>query len=377
MNFALQKTLELLIIIGLGIFLQKKVAKQDLKGVKVLVLSVALPATIFAALLKIELKGTLLVFPLLALCFNLLMLLASKYVLASSLPTEENAKKRTLMMLLPSLAPGLSCFPFLVVYIGDDSLALAALADVGNKVFGLILLYLLAMHWYHKRALKEAGTSTGGKLKSLFLSLINEPINIVIVLGMIMLSFGLDLSSLPGFLQNTVLSMKVLMTPLVLLFIGMAVRINPGEFGMILSLLVRRAGIAFLLSGIFVFLVPGLAPAMILLLVVFPQSSCSFWPYAHMSAISSMEDKDEQKEPTFDINFGVNILACSLPFSTLLIIGVFSFSDFFIPGINLVLLGMAMVVISFAPVLIQKLKTSKKEEKAEGFSMISTNENNQ
>ncbi len=377
MNFALQKTLELLIIIGLGIFLQKKVAKQDLKGVKVLVLSVALPATIFAALLKIELKGTLLVFPLLALCFNLLMLLASKYVLASSLPTEENAKKRTLMMLLPSLAPGLSCFPFLVVYIGDDSLALAALADVGNKVFGLILLYLLAMHWYHKRALKEAGTSTGGKLKSLFLSLINEPINIVIVLGMIMLSFGLDLSSLPGFLQNTVLSMKVLMTPLVLLFIGMAVRINPGEFGMILSLLVRRAGIAFLLSGIFVFLVPGLAPAMILLLVVFPQSSCSFWPYAHMSAISSMEDKDEQKEPTFDINFGVNILACSLPFSTLLIIGVFSFSDFFIPGINLVLLGMAIVIISFAPVLVQKLKTSKKEEKAEGFSMISTNENNQ
>ena len=376
MNFALQKTLELLIIIGLGIFLQKKVAKQDLKGVKVLVLSVALPATIFAALLKIELKGTLLVFPLLALCFNLLMLLASKYVLASTLPTEENAKKRTLMMLLPSLAPGLSCFPFLVVYIGEDSLALAALADVGNKVFGLILLYLLAMHWYHKRSIKEADSSTGGKLKSLVMSLINEPINIVIILGLIMLSFGLNLTSLPGFLQNTVLSMKVLMTPLVLLFIGMAVRINPGEFGMILSLLVRRDGIAFLLSGIFVLLVPSLAPAMILLLVVFPQSSCSFWPYAHMSTVSAMEDKDEQKEPTFDINFGVNILACSLPFSTLLIIGVFSFSDFFLPALNLVLLGSMMVAISFAPVLYKKFKTIKKGKKIENFSVIPSNENN-
>ncbi len=376
MNFALQKTLELLIIIGLGIFLQKKVAKQDLKGVKVLVLSVALPATIFAALLKIELKGTLLVFPLLALCFNLLMLLASKYVLASTLPTEENAKKRTLMMLLPSLAPGLSCFPFLVVYIGEDSLALAALADVGNKVFGLILLYLLAMHWYHKRSIKEADSSTGGKLKSLVMSLINEPINIVIILGLIMLSFGLNLTSLPGFLQNTVLSMKVLMTPLVLLFIGMAVRINPGEFGMILSLLVRRAGIAFLLSGIFVLLVPSLAPAMILLLVVFPQSSCSFWPYAHMSTVSAMEDKDEQKEPTFDINFGVNILACSLPFSTLLIIGVFSFSDFFLPALNLVLLGSMMVAVSFAPVLYKKFKTIKKGKKIENFSVIPSNENN-
>ena len=58
------------------------------------------------------------------------------------------------MMLLPSLAPGLSCFPFIIVYLGDEYLALAALADVGNKIFVLILLYMLAMHWYHLRSLK-------------------------------------------------------------------------------------------------------------------------------------------------------------------------------------------------------------------------------
>jgi len=373
MNFALQKTIELLIIIGLGIFLQKKVAKQDLKGVKVLVLSVALPATIFVALLKIELKGTLLVFPMLALCFNLLMLLASKYFLAINLPSEANAKKRTLMMLLPSLAPGLSCFPFLVVYIGEDSLALAALADVGNKIFGLILLYLLAMHWYRKRSIKESGASTSGKLKSLVLSLLNEPINIVLIVGLIMLGFGLNLSSLPTFLQNTVLNMKVLMTPLVLLFIGMAVRINPREFGLILSLLIRRAGITFCLSGLFVFLFPNLTPAMVLLLVVFPQSSCSFWPFAHMSAVSSMEEKDGQEEPTFDINFAVNVLACSLPFSTLLIIGVFSFSEFFIPASNLTLLGGTLLIASFAPLLIRKFRSVQKLKKNKPFSMISTN----
>ena len=341
MNFALQKTLELILIIGLGVLLQKKVAKQDLKGVKVLILSVALPATIFVALLKIELNGTLLVFPLAALTFNLLMLLATKYFLAASLHKEEKSKKRTLMMLLPSTAPGLSCFPFIVAYLGDDTLALAALADIGNKIFVLILLYMLAMHWYRKNSVVEKQESSSAKLKGLFISLINEPINIVIVVGLVMLGFGLNLSSLPTFFQNTALSIKDLMTPLVLLFIGMAVRINKGEFKLIISMLFRRMGLAFLLSGLFAYAIPALTPAMILLLVVFPQSACSFWPFAHMSAIQSMEDKD--------VNFGLNILACSLPFSTLLIIGIFSFSDYFINPITLLALGLIILAISFAP----------------------------
>tara|TARA_R110000751_G_scaffold94609_7_gene184669 strand:- start:1449 stop:2642 length:1194 start_codon:yes stop_codon:yes gene_type:complete len=349
MNFALQKTLELILIIGLGLLLQKKVAKQDLKGIKVLILSVALPATIFVALLKIELKGTLLVFPLVALIFNLIMLAATKYFLAASLHKEEQSKKRTLMMLLPSTAPGLSCFPFIVAYLGDDTLALAALADIGNKIFVLILLYMLAMHWYRKNSVIKKQESSKSKLKGLFISLINEPINLVIVIGLIMLGLGLDLSSLPTFFQNTALSIKDLMTPLVLLFIGMAVRINKGEFKSILSMLLRRMGLAFLISGVFAYTIPALTPAMILLLVVFPQSACSFWPFAHMSAIQSMEEKDEQPKPTFDVNFGLNILACSLPFSTLLIIGIFSFSEYFINPLTLLGLGAIILGITFAP----------------------------
>lgn len=375
MNFALQKTLELLLIIGLGVFLQKKVAKQDLKGVKVLILSVALPATIFVALLKIELNGTLLVFPLAALTFNLLMLLASKYFLAASLHKDEKSKKRTLMMLLPSTAPGLSCFPFIVAYLGDDTLALAALADIGNKIFVLILLYMLAMHWYRKNSVIQKQESSKSKLKGLFISLLNEPINMVIVVGLVMLGFGLNLSSLPAFFQNTALSIKDLMTPLVLLFIGMAVRINSVEFKLIISMLFRRTGLAFLLSGLFALVIPALTPAMILLLVVFPQSACSFWPFAHMSAIQSLEEKDEQPNLTFDVNFGLNILACSLPFSTLLIIGIFSFSEFFINPLTLLGIGTSILCITFTPDIfksksfmmererkITKVKTKKKSQ---------------
>ncbi len=359
MNFALQNTLELLLIIGLGLLLQKKIAKQDLKGVKVIILSVALPAVIFVALLKIKLESSLLVFPLLALSFNLVMLLASKYFFSASILKKEDSKKRTIMMLLPSLAPGLSCFPFIVVYLGDDSLALAALADVGNKIFGLILLYMLAMHWYHLRAVKNLKASTSSKLRSLALALVKEPINMVIIVGLLLLAFGLSMDSLPVFMQNIIQKLKILMTPLVLLFIGMAVRIKSGEFGLIVSLLTRRAGITFCLSAIFVFLFPALTPALILLLVVFPQSACSFWPFAHMSAVSALEEKDEQKSPTFDINFAVNVLACSLPFSTILIISIFSFSEIFVNPTVLLITGVSMVVISFTPYFATKFKKAK------------------
>ncbi len=368
MNYALQKTLELLLIIGLGLLLQKKVAKDDLKGIKTLILSVALPATIFVALLKIELKGSLLIFPLMALVFNFIMAIATKYLLASSLPKNEGAKKRTLTMLLPSLAPGLSCFPFIIVYLGDEYLALAALADVGNKIFVLILLYMLGMHWYHARAVKDLVATTSSKLKGLFLSMLNEPINLVIIVALVLLGIGLSLSSFPEFLENTIVKMSLIMTPLVLLFIGMAVRIKFREFGFIFSLLMRRAGITFLLSAIFVFLFPALAAPMILFIVVFPQSACSFWPFAHMSAVSTLEEKDEQKKPTFDINFAVNILACSMPFSTILIISIFSFSDFFVNPVVLTVTGIIMVAVTYIPYLITKLKRSNKSEEVVNYN---------
>ncbi len=370
MNFALQKTLELLLIILLGLLLQKKVAKKELNGIKTLILSIALPATIFIALLKTKLDSSLLIFPLLALVFNFIMAFATKYVLTASMSKSEVAKKRTLMMLLPSLAPGLSCFPFIVVYLGDEYLALAALADVGNKIFVLILLYVLAMHWYHLNTLKSAKVSVGKKVKGLLVSMVNEPINLVIIIALIMLGLGLNLSNFPGFIGNTITSMGVMMTPLVLLFIGMAVRVKFKELGFIFTLLLRRAGITFLLSAFFVFLFPALGASMILFLVVFPQSACSFWPFAHMSAVSSLEEKDGQSKQTFDIDFAVNVLACSLPFSTVLIISIFSFSGFFINPVWLLALGIAMVVFSFVPFFQNRFKKNLSFKELSGLSAL-------
>lgn len=76
-----------------------------------------------------------------------------------------------------------------------------------------------------------------------------------------------------------------------------------------------------------------------------------------------MEEKDGQEDATFDINFGVNILACSLPFSTILIIGIFSFSEFFADPITILSIGAGVLTFSFIPQLLKLLNNSKDEKK--------------
>lgn len=358
MNPALMRTLELLLIILIGYLLQRKLSeKKQLEGVKLIILNVALPATIFIALLKIDLQSSLLLLPLGALAFNLTMFAVSRYTLPWIRPQSDGTRRRTLSMLLPSLAPGLSCFPFIMAYLDDASLAMAALADVGNKFFGLILLYLLAMHWYHRSRLEQSETrDSSSRLKGLMLSLIKEPINVVIVLALVLLVAGWRLEDLPKVLAGTVQRFSVMMVALVLLFIGMAVRVSFRTLRDIMLLLSWRSGVAMLCSALFLLLFPGLSPAMILLVIVFPQSSCSFWPFAHMHLVSKMEE-DKKGPKTFDLDYAVNVLACSLPYSSLSILLIFNFGEFFSQTSVLAAIGASLAGLS---VILARWKTIRR-----------------
>lgn len=374
-KMALQKTISFILLILIGVLLKKKLKdKEQLGGVKILILSIALPATIFVALLKIKIDSSLLFLPLLALVFNVIMLLAARFMLPQFGIRKDSADSRTIMLLLPSLAPGLSCFPFILEYLGEESLARAALTDVGNKVFVLILLYLLAMQWYYTRRRRLQGddnteaVSTKSRLKDLMVSLVREPVNMVIVTALVMLGFGWNLDSLPLFLQDSVVRMSVLMTPMVLLFIGMAVKFQKAEMALIFKLLSFRAGLAFLLSALFLTFVPAATPAAILLAIVFPQSACSFWPFAHMSAVSALESEDAAKarhkegEPTFQLDLALNTLALSLPFSTLIILSIFSLNEFFLTSWHTALVGLGFLVIAAVPGLYAMLRPKEGTE---------------
>ncbi|SNS19790.1 hypothetical protein SAMN06295967_10559 [Belliella buryatensis] len=354
MSIALQKTLSLILLIVLGLILKRKFTNPDQnKGLKMIILDVALPAMIFVALLKIEINPDLLMLPVFALIFNVLILVIAKYALPFFGVEGNSSSMRTLLLLLPSLAPGLTCFPFVVEYLGEDLLALAALSDIGNKVFVLILAYLLAISWYYKHHQLKSVSSIQ-RVKQLLLAMVKEPINAVILTAILLLSIGINMERLPVFLSQSILMMKDMMTPLVLLFIGIAVVFKWEQMRMLAGILLFRAGIIFLISGVFILLVP-MSTELMLLAVVFPQSAVSFWPFAHMSAIRSMEisQAELKSNPTFNLELGINLLALSMPFSTLLILGVFSSGTYFTNPTHVFLIGGILLVGSIIPILIK------------------------
>ena len=350
---AIEKSLSFLIFIFIGILLKWKFSKkEEINGLKTLILTLALPATIFIALLKIKIDSNLIIFPLLAITFNTILFAVSPLLLSFLGFSKRSSISNTAKLLLPSLAPGLSSFPFILEFLGENYLAKAAMADLGNKFFVLLLLYLVAIRWHFANPLFKK-TSVANKLKSLLKSLITEPVNIFIFVALILVSFGITLEKLPVYFSSTLNRLSLIMTPLVLLFIGLAVKIKRKQFFEIFSLLMLRASLA-------VFVVLGVISLMdinikkdILLMLAFSLSACSFWPFAHISSILIREKNVPANKKTFDIDIALSILALSLPISVLLILGILSADSTFTNTLNIGIIGFIFLLLgSIYPLLM-------------------------
>jgi predicted permease len=359
------KTVSLLLLIAIGYLFRKKVGSKESKdGIRTIILGLALPATIFIALLKIDFVPALAIVPVMALGFNLVVFMFLSRLPMQSLFNLHSNQYRTLILLIPSLAPGLSSFPFILEYSGESSLAVAALADLGNKVFVLVIAYLIAMKWFFaERRHLEGGR--GVRLKALWISLVNEPVNLVIVTAVIMLSFGLGYDFFPAFIRDSIDKVSLMMTPLVLLFIGISIKFSWSQFKAIFSFVFFRSAMAFLICGLLLLLFPVNDLATALLIVVFPQSACSFWPYAHMAVVAEMESKDKEiRSKTFDLDFAMNVLACSLPFSVLMIMLIYSSGSFFVAPSHLFESAAVLLVMATLPVLATVRKSINKTASA-------------
>lgn len=356
MDVGLQKTIVFLFFIFLGILLKSKFkSKEELGGIKKIILNLALPATIFIALLGIEIELSLLVLPLLAIGLNLFLFFLAPIIFSLLGLTKGTPIYRTARLLVPSLAPGLSCFPFVLEFLGDSYLAKAAMADLGNKVFVLIFLYIIAMNWHY--SLQSSKVKSGfAKLGKLIKAMVSEPVNLFIAAALILLGLGLNMDSLPFVFSETLNKLSLIMTPLVLLFIGLAVKIKRKQLLQIFSLLCLRAGLVFIVSGITIYVSGIQGQNDILLLLAFGLSACSFWPYAHIAAVDSLESDTDTK--TFDGGYAINILALSFPLSTVLILGVLNSGSFFSLTPNIFLISAVLCSLGLLSPIYSRLKKS-------------------
>ena len=347
----MEKTISFLILIGIGVLFKSKIQnKEQLNTIKTLILTVALPAVIFSALLKIDLTVSSLYLPLLVLSFNFLIFLSVRHILPAlvwkDIPQND---LRTLTLMLPSLAPYLSCFPFISEFSNESTLGLAAIADTGNKIFILIFLYFLAMYW-------SCSKQTFGKNKSYkkFIEILLQPINLTIIVALTASLFGIKLTTLPIYFQDSLAYLRNLLTPTILIFIGLAVKVKGKDLQLILGLLLARSAITFMLSAILISLL-NLDLSTALLVVTFPQSSCSFIPYAQMNIFADVHDKSKK---IFNPGLALSLLAISLPFSSFTIVTIYSSGDFFTSPLNLFKVS-AIALIASGILLRKKIANTR------------------
>ncbi|WMI65098.1 permease [Aestuariibaculum sp. YM273] len=342
MSESITKIISFISFILIGVLLKRKFSnREELNGLKKIILLLALPATIFISLLKINLQANLILLPFLALGLNMLLFVITPTLLIF-LDIKDKPQVNTAKLLLPSLAPGLSCFPFIFEFLGDSYLAKAAMADLGNKFFVLFILYIVAIKWYYRNH-SDRQEPLKEKIKSLGKVMLFEPINILIVIALIFLIFGISFYDLPIFLQDNLNRLAAMLTPMVLLFIGLAIKVKRKSFIQIFSLLMLRYGVTLLLVGCIVSLVQFTVSDDVLFMLVFSLSACSFWPFAHISSITSKEIDLKDGQKTFDIDYALSLLALSLPLSVLLILAVFISEKTFTTPKNIFLLAFCII----------------------------------
>ncbi len=343
-NLGLQKVIPLLLLIGVGYLLKDKFQQPTATGaIKNLIINAALPATIFLSILNIDQTLGVFSLPAVAIALNLYLLFIGFWVARLVIEPEEKAQFRSLIVMFPSLAPGLTAYPFIEEFLGSRSLAWASLADVGNKIFTLIGLYILAMYW-HQRVSSDS-SNYSNQLKTIWLLLISEPSNAAIIFGLPLLFFNISQNDLPDTILDVLTKLAACTTPLILFFVGISFKSKAFKLQTILAILFARAGAGFWFSaGAIALLNPD--PITKALTVILPQAGCSMWPYLHITQVNGRGQSSSEKEkpslpPTFDTEFALGILATSIPFSICVISTICSSSQFFILPEHLGLVGLA------------------------------------
>jgi malate permease and related proteins len=335
-DLVIPKAISLVLLIATGYALKQKFSTPQATGaIRAFVLNVALPATIFLSTLDINTQLNLVLLPSFALGVNLGLMLAGVGLTRLLLRSTRSPKARALMLLFPSLAPGLTVYPFVEQFLGRPGLAWVALADMGNKLFVLVGLYALAVYWFQQSAghLKKSSTP---QWQTILRFLLTEPVNGAIVLGLLLASWQVRAADLPLALIDALQKFSLCSTPLILFYVGVSLNLRKIQFGTLLLVLLARAGVGFLLSAIALAILRPTSIEAITLFISLPQASCSLWPLLHATKINQQADVDGN---FFDVDFATALLALSFPFSITVLLLVFVSGSFFYSPVHLGLAG--------------------------------------
>lgn len=351
-DLVLPKAIALFLLIVVGYLLKGKFSDSaSVTTFRVFILTVALPATIFLSTIDINTQLNLWLLPSFALGVNLSLMLAGTGLTWLLLRSLKSPKARALILLFPSLAPGLTVYPFIEQFLGRSGLAWVALADMGNKIFVLIGLYALAIYWFQQEAILP-NTRPTAQWKTIGQFLFTEPVNAAIVVGLVLASLHIGTADLPLAVLDVLQKLALCSTPLILFYVGVSLNLKKLQFGTLLLALLARAGVGFLISAAAMTTLRPSSVEEIALFTALPQASCSLWPLLHATKINQ-QNQAESTVPFFDLDFATALLALSFPFSISMLLMIFTGGTFFYDPFHLTAIGTGFIIL-FLVLLITK-----------------------
>ena len=193
-----------------------------------------------------------------------------------------------------------------------------------------------------------------GSLNFILKSLIYEPINVVMILALIFLTTNNNLSDIPNMIISLFMKIKDSLAPAVFIFIGFSILFNLKDLIKIIPLLLIRSGLCLLIvTSSIHFTGLGFTDETILFIIL-SLSSVSFWPFAHMAFIDNLEKRVNLNKKNFDLKFGLNFLAYSLPFSTITILLLFVDYSILYNPLILYVISFTFIIMGFSLLYFNK-----------------------
>jgi len=235
----------ILILLGAGIFIRKKeiLSSQQIEGLKTLVVKFALPAALFLTFLKMELKVSLIAFPV----FIFLLCLLT-YAYGHLRSRRNRGLNPAFPYLMSSFEFGMLGLILFAAAFGRENLGKLAIAGLGQEFF---VWFVMIPH--------VSGIAGNRQSRILILkSFVTNPALMAIFAGLALnlagfTRWGADLA-LSRMLASTLDTLSALIVPSVLIFIGYGMVINRTYIREAAGLILQRLAVMALPVGLFIIL---------------------------------------------------------------------------------------------------------------------------
>eukprot|EP00747_Dinoflagellata_sp_TGD_P168854 gnl/TRDRNA2_/TRDRNA2_196240_c0_seq1.p1 gnl/TRDRNA2_/TRDRNA2_196240_c0~~gnl/TRDRNA2_/TRDRNA2_196240_c0_seq1.p1 ORF type:complete len:761 (-),score=164.61 gnl/TRDRNA2_/TRDRNA2_196240_c0_seq1:126-2408(-) len=322
-----------LIILLIGRWLQaKKAIVEHVMGFQQAILGCLLPMFLYKGIVSISTtesgittSARLWCYPFLALLCSVVMMLGFLVLQAATGVFRDRCQRNTVGIMFASLAPELATFAFIESVVENIEPTTitgghAGLADLGAKLFALLVLHIAAM-WLSVRSLREnkealaaLGSSeatpygqqpqteveTATSMKLLGVKALGpplrayfvEPTNFVSMIAVVLFAAGPVLLEQQSLWGKVVEYLAACSSPAIFAIMGIKFRVGQmkAQHLKLLSLMAFRSGLALLFACFLRYVDLATELSEVVFWIIFGNSPISFWPYTHISMHACEEE---------------------------------------------------------------------------------------